>query len=377
MKIKVAVACRNTSGKPDIVPYLIDCTEAQYIAGAHYRMATQRAKDEQYDEPYFAFDERDPAWTNTCWYGAGDADMMGNSSFEVDGVGTAEEMTQYQRVLVNAMERLNQCTTTQDVFRCLNDTPLLSSSLPIDKLATEKFQTFVEGKSRSLLFQELANVQFRVAEGNIGKAVQAVNQLSRSLLSLRSYAPQASHDADMERTLVEEAIKSLRQQRRNYFSLAAGADGAKADVSVSSVGNNEASSHLAGNGIVDVVVHQQNLIAQTRERLHLCATTQELLKCVNDLPLLPNCADKTYEERLLKQVEEKALSLLSGEFEYLRQQISTGVVGKADEADRLLKQSLDSLKRFAPKAVTVVLLEYTQVMDAIASLDLSQPRPRG
>jgi hypothetical protein len=61
MKIKVLVMALNEHYKMDIYSHIVECDEANYAIGAHYKMAMDQSKKHGY-EPKCAFDHNDPAF---------------------------------------------------------------------------------------------------------------------------------------------------------------------------------------------------------------------------------------------------------------------------------------------------------------------------
>ncbi len=58
---KMMVACHNANGEPDFYFCKIRCTKAEYNNGEHYALASRKAKDKGYREPFVTIDENDLA----------------------------------------------------------------------------------------------------------------------------------------------------------------------------------------------------------------------------------------------------------------------------------------------------------------------------
>lgn len=56
MKTKVAVACRNASGVPDMVLLEVEASQEAIATGEHYELAQDMAQDRRYEGPYVCFD---------------------------------------------------------------------------------------------------------------------------------------------------------------------------------------------------------------------------------------------------------------------------------------------------------------------------------
>lgn len=63
-QIRVAVACHNASGQPDMVLVSLEASEASIEVGDHYQMARERAQLMGYEKPMVCYDSADfPAIT--------------------------------------------------------------------------------------------------------------------------------------------------------------------------------------------------------------------------------------------------------------------------------------------------------------------------
>jgi hypothetical protein len=58
---KVVVLCINAEGSPDFHTCAPSVTHAQMLAGEHYELAKENAKDNGFEEPMMAFDATDAA----------------------------------------------------------------------------------------------------------------------------------------------------------------------------------------------------------------------------------------------------------------------------------------------------------------------------
>ncbi len=59
MKIKVVVSCSNANGEPDFFPCAVVVSQEEYDNGEHYDQAIEIAVGENYEAPFFAYDEND------------------------------------------------------------------------------------------------------------------------------------------------------------------------------------------------------------------------------------------------------------------------------------------------------------------------------
>jgi hypothetical protein len=59
--IKVAVACRDANGSPDIVVVVVDASSKDVFEGNHYEKAKATVAEQGF-EALLAFDTKDPAW---------------------------------------------------------------------------------------------------------------------------------------------------------------------------------------------------------------------------------------------------------------------------------------------------------------------------
>lgn len=60
MILRCIVACQGGEG-PDLFFVKVECTQEEYDCGDHYDKAIEAAKEQNYDEPMVAFDEKDHA----------------------------------------------------------------------------------------------------------------------------------------------------------------------------------------------------------------------------------------------------------------------------------------------------------------------------
>lgn len=72
--IKVAVLAIDSNGSPELLGYEINTTQCSIDEGNHFDMAKQSAREDGYEEPMMAFDQKDPAVKSlgviTEWFAA-------------------------------------------------------------------------------------------------------------------------------------------------------------------------------------------------------------------------------------------------------------------------------------------------------------------
>lgn len=54
---RIAVACRNASGMPDMPVFTVAVTESEYDLGIHYDKAEELAEEAGYERPFVCFDD--------------------------------------------------------------------------------------------------------------------------------------------------------------------------------------------------------------------------------------------------------------------------------------------------------------------------------
>ena len=55
--LRIAIACRNASGLPDLPIFTVTATEEEVKQGVHYDKAVALAEDEDYEGPFICYDE--------------------------------------------------------------------------------------------------------------------------------------------------------------------------------------------------------------------------------------------------------------------------------------------------------------------------------
>lgn len=62
MIVKCGVMAIAANGEPDIVIFVVNCSEAFFNKGDHYSLVKSHMVDLGYETPLLAFDEHDSAW---------------------------------------------------------------------------------------------------------------------------------------------------------------------------------------------------------------------------------------------------------------------------------------------------------------------------
>jgi len=63
VKVKCAVACKNSSGSPDFFITTVEVTKNEYALGDHYDKATAKAEEDGYENPFLVYEKADaPKW---------------------------------------------------------------------------------------------------------------------------------------------------------------------------------------------------------------------------------------------------------------------------------------------------------------------------
>lgn len=59
MILRMIVAGTNPNGEPDLFFCKVECSQKDYQEGNHYDAAKRLASDEDWEQPFVAFDEKD------------------------------------------------------------------------------------------------------------------------------------------------------------------------------------------------------------------------------------------------------------------------------------------------------------------------------
>lgn len=59
--VRCIVACTNSQGTPELVPVVVECTQAEYDEGDHYDAARDHVTENGYEGDFVVFDENDKA----------------------------------------------------------------------------------------------------------------------------------------------------------------------------------------------------------------------------------------------------------------------------------------------------------------------------